>query len=193
MSCRCRFRAKGFTLVELVVVMALIALVVLVAPPFLSTDDDSIGLEAAARKVAGDLRLARSEAIARDREIGGALDLGKPRYAIGGEGWQPCRPGSRSPLTPRHRGRSGRTAFAFSPTARPAAAASPFRRTLAPTASRWTGLLARCRSSNSPRIGRLTWQSGRQGRQRPRVGARDAGLHWWRCWSPSPLSACRSP
>jgi len=88
MSCRCKFRAKGFTLVELVVVKALIALVVLVGPPFLSTDHDSIGLEAAARKVAGDLRLARSEAIARDREIGVALDLGKRRYAIGGEGWQ---------------------------------------------------------------------------------------------------------
>ena len=69
------------------VVMALIALVVLVVPPFFSTDHASVGLEAAARKAAGGLRLARSEAIARDREIGFALDLGKRRYTIGGEGW----------------------------------------------------------------------------------------------------------
>ena len=88
MSYRCRFRAKGFTLIELIVVMALIALVVLVVPPFFSTQGGSVGLEAAARKLASGLRLARSEAIARDREIALALDLGKRRYTIGGEAWQ---------------------------------------------------------------------------------------------------------
>lgn len=69
-----RVGAAGFTLLEMLVVMAIIAATLAVAIPALRKPPDSLRLETAARTVSSVLRLARAEAIARNREIAMEID-----------------------------------------------------------------------------------------------------------------------
>jgi general secretion pathway protein H len=77
--------ARGFTLVELLVVLALIALVIAVASPVVSNAFPGAETKAAARELATGFRFARSEAITGNREVGMVLDLENRRYGVGGE------------------------------------------------------------------------------------------------------------
>ena len=59
---------RGFTLIELMVVLAVLALILIVAVPNLSTAVPGIEIKGAARDVATGLRWARSQAITGNRE-----------------------------------------------------------------------------------------------------------------------------
>lgn len=78
-------RDRGFTLLELLVVMAVLALVLLVVPPMFSGSLSRAELGSAAREVAAGLREARSRAIARNREVAFTLDVDSRRYRIDDE------------------------------------------------------------------------------------------------------------
>ena len=75
---------RGFTLIELVVVLTLLGLFLLVLPPVLGSGG-GIGLKAAARDVAGGLKRAQSRAIARNEEVVFVLDLNAHHFRVGGE------------------------------------------------------------------------------------------------------------
>ena len=64
-----RFTARGFTLVELMVCVALCATLALVAVPGLQRWMEARRLEGVANELAADLRLARSEAIDRNQNV----------------------------------------------------------------------------------------------------------------------------
>jgi general secretion pathway protein H len=72
-----RARASaGFTLIEMLVVLAVLALVLGLVITHGPVRSHRLELDAAARRVAGALRLARSRAIAEERTIVFALDVG---------------------------------------------------------------------------------------------------------------------
>ncbi|MCX8097690.1 MAG: GspH/FimT family protein [Casimicrobiaceae bacterium] len=68
-------RARGFTLVELLVVLVLVALIVALAPPLWGSARATSEHRSAARAVAHMLRLARSEAVARRVDVPVEFDL----------------------------------------------------------------------------------------------------------------------
>lgn len=74
--------ARGSTLFELLVVLAIIGLVLAVMPGFLVRDNDRVELDAAARTLAAGLREARSEAVLRNRIQTFALDVEGRRFRI---------------------------------------------------------------------------------------------------------------
>ncbi len=75
---------RGFTLIEVMVVMALLALMLALVSPNFSTVVPGVSLKAAARTLAGSLRHARSRAIALNEEVALAIDVENRRYAIVG-------------------------------------------------------------------------------------------------------------
>ena len=78
------FRTGGFTLLELVVVLALAVLLVAIVPPLLTAALPGVELKSASRRIAAGLRLAREEAIRRGQDVAFTLDLEKHRYQIDG-------------------------------------------------------------------------------------------------------------
>ncbi|MFN3876449.1 MAG: Tfp pilus assembly protein FimT/FimU, partial [Flavobacteriales bacterium] len=66
---------RGFTLVELLVVMVVIGLAYSLVPPLFSSGASSAELKAAARQIATGLRRARSEAISKRQEAVLVLDI----------------------------------------------------------------------------------------------------------------------
>ena len=77
---------RGFTLLELMVVLAIMALLVALVPPLVSGASDRVALKGAARQLAAGLRFARSQAIARNRPAVLQLDLKARRYTLRNEG-----------------------------------------------------------------------------------------------------------
>ena len=73
-------RRGGFTLLELVVVLAIVAAVAGVVAVQLSSASGAVHVKAAARELASALRYARSRAIAEQRETAVVLDARKHRY-----------------------------------------------------------------------------------------------------------------
>jgi general secretion pathway protein H len=69
--------ATGFTLLELLVVLSILALLAAIAVPALVAPSDGVRLRAAGSEIAATLRLARSVAIARNREVAVAIDAEK--------------------------------------------------------------------------------------------------------------------
>ncbi len=80
--CR-REAAAGFTLIELVVVLAILALAAVLAAGALMPVSPGTAARAAAGELASALRLARAQAIAEDRPIGLVLDVAAHRYRVG--------------------------------------------------------------------------------------------------------------
>jgi general secretion pathway protein H len=74
----------GYTLVELLVVLAVIGLVILSVPTLLSAARPAVEAKAAARLLAQDLSTARQTAILKRRETGVVLNAQTGRYALAG-------------------------------------------------------------------------------------------------------------
>ena len=70
-----RCRQGAFTLLELLVVMALAALLMAAAPPLLTAALPGVELKAGARRVVSGLRLAREEAIRNGIEVAFVVDV----------------------------------------------------------------------------------------------------------------------
>jgi general secretion pathway protein H len=76
---------RGFTLLELLVVLVIGVLLVSLAPPLLSGLSGATELRGAARQVAAGLRSARNEAVSRQREAALTLDLEQHRFGVTGD------------------------------------------------------------------------------------------------------------
>ena len=74
---------RGFTLLELLVVLLIVSLLVAVVPPLFSGAVPGVKLKSAVRDLATTLRLARNQSITRDLETQVYLNLESPSYAIG--------------------------------------------------------------------------------------------------------------
>jgi general secretion pathway protein H len=87
-----RRRRAGFTLIEVIVVMAILALALTLIVGYRPPWSASLGVRGAAGKLAATLRLARSEAISHDVSVAVAIDVARHRYRID--------QGSERPLPP---------------------------------------------------------------------------------------------
>jgi general secretion pathway protein H len=67
---------SGFTLIELLVVLAILGIVLALVPPALDRLLPDLRVRAAARDLAGGLRMARSRAIQRNVEVPLVIDTG---------------------------------------------------------------------------------------------------------------------
>lgn len=79
-----RPRAIGFTLVELLVVLAILGLTMAVVPPLIGAALPGVELKGAARRSAAGLRLAREEAIRTGRAAAWTLDIEARAFRITG-------------------------------------------------------------------------------------------------------------
>lgn len=73
----------GFTLIEIVVTLAILSLALVLIVGYKPPWSNSLGLSGAASELASGLRLARSEAIARNRPTAVELDLAKRQFRVG--------------------------------------------------------------------------------------------------------------
>ncbi len=73
---------RGFTLVELLVVLAVMSLAIAAVPIVMSGGVSGLALKAAARDVADALRHARGRAIALNDEVVFSIDGASGRYAV---------------------------------------------------------------------------------------------------------------
>lgn len=74
----------GFTLLELLVVLALATLLIALVPPLISAALPGVELKSSARKVAAGLRLAREEAIRNGLDVALTIDLEDHSYQVEG-------------------------------------------------------------------------------------------------------------
>jgi len=74
---------KGFTLLELLVVLALVALALTLVPPMFSRGVPGAELKAAARQVAAGLTEGRSRAIASNAQVAVAVDVEAHSLRVG--------------------------------------------------------------------------------------------------------------
>ena len=77
-------KARGFTLVELLVVMAIAAVVMTAVPTLFSASFPGLETKSAARRTAATLRLARESAIRRGEETQVLVDLENHRLTLEG-------------------------------------------------------------------------------------------------------------
>ncbi|MGH8584433.1 MAG: GspH/FimT family pseudopilin [Gammaproteobacteria bacterium] len=77
-------RPGGFTLIELIVVLAIAGLLVALVPPLFSKVLGGVELRATARELAAALRYARSRAVFQQRDALLTLDTEQRRYRVSG-------------------------------------------------------------------------------------------------------------
>jgi general secretion pathway protein H len=70
-----RYSEAGFTLIEMLVVMMILAVVATIGVPLLSNGSDGLRLQAASSELATALRITRSAAIARNLESALLIDV----------------------------------------------------------------------------------------------------------------------
>ncbi|HEY0524890.1 MAG TPA: GspH/FimT family pseudopilin, partial [Stellaceae bacterium] len=87
------YRQAGFTLLELVVVLAILALVAAVALPHFLVGKEDADLRAAESEVRAALRTARTTAVVENREVRFAVDPTAPAYGIEGDAMRPFAAG----------------------------------------------------------------------------------------------------
>lgn len=80
---RVRFGENGFTLIEMLVVLVVLSLTAALLVGRGPARSPALDLRAAAGQVAQGLRLARSQAIAQNRTVAFALDVGSGGYRVG--------------------------------------------------------------------------------------------------------------
>jgi type II secretion system protein H len=76
--------AAGFTLLELLVVLAILALAAAIALPTLTSPSDGVRLRSAAGEIAAALRAARAAAIARNGEVAVMIDADRRSLEVEG-------------------------------------------------------------------------------------------------------------
>lgn len=84
--------ARGFSLIELVVVLAVMGFVLVLIVGYRAPWSSGLSLEGTAAELASNLRLARSQAIAENRPVALALDLAGHRYRVGSDPERPLPP-----------------------------------------------------------------------------------------------------
>jgi general secretion pathway protein H len=89
---RPRARARGVTLLELLIVLSIMAIVAAMVVPMFGGGVSTGELRGAARQVAAGLRLARSEALATRRETGVVLDLERRTFQVERDGHEHSLP-----------------------------------------------------------------------------------------------------
>jgi general secretion pathway protein H len=75
--------AAGFTLIELIVTLAILGLALVLITGYRTPWSTAFGLKGTAVELASGLRLARSQAIAGNRPVTLDLDLARHRYRVG--------------------------------------------------------------------------------------------------------------
>ena len=75
---------RGFTMLELMVVLVIAVLIIALVPPLLSGLSGSTELRGAARQLAAGLRSARNEAVTKQRAASLFLDLEQRRFTVTG-------------------------------------------------------------------------------------------------------------
>jgi general secretion pathway protein H len=83
LPCKASGRTTGFTLIEVIVTLAILGLALVLVAGFRAPWSTGLGLKGAAAELASGLRLARSEAILRNRAVPFELDVAGRRYRIG--------------------------------------------------------------------------------------------------------------
>ncbi|HEX3521521.1 MAG TPA: GspH/FimT family pseudopilin [Stellaceae bacterium] len=89
MISRCRIvrtdlqRCAGFTLIEVIVTLAILGLVLVIVAGYKPPWSSGLGLKGTASELASGLRLARSEAIAGNRPVAFDLDVTGHLYRVG--------------------------------------------------------------------------------------------------------------
>ncbi|HEY1260051.1 MAG TPA: GspH/FimT family pseudopilin [Stellaceae bacterium] len=78
-------RRAGFSLIELVVALAVLGLALVLISGYKPPWSRGLGLDGTARELAAQLRLARSQAIVANRPVTFDLDLAGHRYRVGTE------------------------------------------------------------------------------------------------------------
>jgi general secretion pathway protein H len=78
-------RARGVTLLELLVVLAIMALATTLVMPMLGPGVSTTDLRASARQLASGMRLARSEAMASRQDTFVTIDLEGRRFRVGAD------------------------------------------------------------------------------------------------------------
>jgi general secretion pathway protein H len=78
-------KRSGFSLIELLVVLAVIGLVLVLLVGYRVPWSARLSLDGTAAELAAQLRLARAQAIAENRPVALALDLAAHRYRVDGE------------------------------------------------------------------------------------------------------------
>lgn len=76
--------ARGFTLVELMLVIMLIAASYVLVPRYLFSGVSGADLKASSRDIAAGLRMARADAITKRRDSALVLDLEKRSFSVSG-------------------------------------------------------------------------------------------------------------
>jgi general secretion pathway protein H len=76
-------RHSGFTLIEVIVTLAVLGLALILVVGYKPPWSSGLGLKGTAAEIASGLRLARSEAIASNRSVALGLDLVGHRYRVG--------------------------------------------------------------------------------------------------------------
>ncbi len=77
-------REQGFTLLELLVVLGILALASVFVAPLVSRHSPDLALAATARKLANDMRMARASAIRRNVQRTLTIDLKQRRFWVDG-------------------------------------------------------------------------------------------------------------
>jgi general secretion pathway protein H len=75
----------GFSLIELLVVLAIMGFALVLIVGYKAPWSSALGLEGTAAELASGLRLARSQAIADNQPVAFSLDLAGHRYRVGGK------------------------------------------------------------------------------------------------------------
>ena len=78
-------RHRGFTLIEMLVAIAIMAMAYALTAPTISASLSGVQLKAAARQIAAGLRKARNEAVLRKREAALTVDVERRQFELSGE------------------------------------------------------------------------------------------------------------